>query len=86
MQGVRQISLTWRTTSIDLMSTCQRPSSVVKLPIHHLFVLFRDMSVTYPDDTMVVGRDFGPAIDIVPAMTCKVLKENGQVVYKKPQM
>ena len=46
------------------------------------WVLFRDTSVTYPDDTMVLGRDLGPAIDIGPAMTRKVLKQNGQVVYR----
>jgi hypothetical protein len=46
------------------------------------WVLFRDTSVTYPDDTMVLGRDLGPAIDIGPAMTCKVLKANGKVVYR----
>ena len=44
--------------------------------------MFRDMSVTYPDDTMVLGRDLGPAIDIGPAMTRKVLKSNDQVVYR----
>jgi hypothetical protein len=31
---------------------------------------------------MVLGRDLGPAIDIGPAMTRKVLKENGKVVYR----
>jgi hypothetical protein len=31
---------------------------------------------------MVLGRDIGPAIDIGPAMTRKVLKDNGQVVYR----
>ncbi|KAI2493823.1 Reverse transcriptase (RNA-dependent DNA polymerase) [Fragilaria crotonensis] len=31
---------------------------------------------------MVLGRDLGPAIDIGPAMTRKVLKMNGQVVYR----
>ena len=46
------------------------------------WVLFRDTSVTYPDDTMVLGRDLGPAIDIGPAMTRKVLKANGKVVYR----
>jgi hypothetical protein len=47
------------------------------------WVLFRDTSVTYPDDTMVLGRDLGPAIDIGPAMTRKVLKGNGKkVVYR----
>ncbi len=46
------------------------------------WVMFRDTSVTYPDDAMVLGRDLGPAIDIGPAMTRKVLKQNGQVVYR----
>ena len=46
------------------------------------WVMFRDTSVTYPDDSMVLGRDLGPAIDIGPAMTRKVLKSNGQVVYR----
>jgi hypothetical protein len=42
------------------------------------WVLFRDTSVTYPDDTMILG----PAIDIGPAMTRKVLKANGRVIYQ----
>ncbi|KAI2509582.1 Reverse transcriptase (RNA-dependent DNA polymerase) [Fragilaria crotonensis] len=46
------------------------------------WVMFRDTSVSYPDDAMVLGRDLGPAIDIGPAMTRKVLKENGKVVYR----
>jgi hypothetical protein len=46
------------------------------------WILFRDTSVTYPDDTMVLGRDLGPAIDIGPAMTRKILKANGKVVYR----
>ena len=46
------------------------------------WVMFRDTSVTYPDDTMVLGRDLGPAIDIGPAMTRKILKANGKVVYR----
>lgn len=31
---------------------------------------------------MILGRDLGPAIDIGPAMTRKVLKSNGKVVYR----
>lgn len=46
------------------------------------WIMFRDTSVTYPDDALVLGRDLGPAIDIGPAMTRKILKENGQVVYR----
>jgi hypothetical protein len=44
--------------------------------------MFRDTSVTYPDDAMVLGRDLGPAIDVGPAMTRKILKANGHVVYR----
>ncbi|KAI2499838.1 Reverse transcriptase (RNA-dependent DNA polymerase) [Fragilaria crotonensis] len=48
------------------------------------WVLFWDTSVTYPDNTItiVLGRDLGPAIDIGPAMTRKILKANGKVVYR----
>ncbi|KAI2500399.1 Reverse transcriptase (RNA-dependent DNA polymerase) [Fragilaria crotonensis] len=46
------------------------------------WVMFRDTSVTYPDNPRVLGRDLGPAVDIGPAMTRKVLKSNGQVVYR----
>jgi Reverse transcriptase (RNA-dependent DNA polymerase) len=46
------------------------------------WVMFRDTSVTYPDAPMVLGRDLGPAIDIGPAMTRKILKSNGKVVYR----
>ena len=44
--------------------------------------MFRDTSVSYPEIPMVLGRDLGPAIDIGPAMTRKVLKDNGKVVYR----
>ncbi|KAI2510101.1 Reverse transcriptase (RNA-dependent DNA polymerase) [Fragilaria crotonensis] len=46
------------------------------------WVMFRDTSATYPDDKMILGRDLGPAVDIGPAMTRKVIKANGQVVYR----
>ena len=46
------------------------------------WVMFRDTSRTYPDDKMVLGRDLGPAIDIGPAMTRKIIKANGSVVYR----
>ena len=46
------------------------------------WVMFRDTSVSYPDTPMVLGRDLGPAIDIGPAMTRKILKETGKVVYR----
>jgi hypothetical protein len=46
------------------------------------WVMFRDTSIPFPDDKMILGRDLGPAIDIGPAMTRKILKENGQIVYR----
>ena len=47
------------------------------------WVVFRYTSVTYSYDAMILGRDLGPAIDIGgPAMTRKVLKSNGKVVYR----
>lgn len=44
--------------------------------------MYCDTSVTYQDETMVLGRDLGPAIDIGPAMTWKVLEANEKVVYR----
>ena len=46
------------------------------------WVMFRDTSVSYPDNPMILGRDLGPAIDIGPAMTHTILKSNGKVVYR----
>ena len=46
------------------------------------WVMFRDTSVSFPEDELVLGRDLGPAIDIGPAMTRKILKANGQVVFR----
>jgi hypothetical protein len=69
----------------------QVPQTIVKdetadIPAIALFcwyewVMFRDMSIPFPEDNMVLGCDLGPAIDIRPAMTQNILKENGQVVY-----
>jgi hypothetical protein len=42
---------------------------------------FYDQSASYPEDKEVYGRWLSPAIDIGPAMTAKVLKQNGQVIY-----
>jgi len=44
--------------------------------------MFRDTAIPFPEDKMVLGRDLGPAIDIGPAMSRKILKENGQVVIR----
>ena len=46
------------------------------------WVMFRDTIASYPEDKMVLGRDLGPALDIGPSMTRKLLKKNGMVVYQ----
>jgi hypothetical protein len=46
------------------------------------WVYFHDSAVRFPNDSEILGRDLGPAIDVGPAMTRKLLKQNGQVVYR----
>jgi hypothetical protein len=43
--------------------------------------MFCDEPVHYPEDNPVLGRVLGIAIDVGPAMTAKLLKHNGEVVY-----
>ena len=44
--------------------------------------MFRDNLPTFPNDKMILGRYLGPATDIGTAMTAKILKANGQFVYR----
>jgi hypothetical protein len=46
------------------------------------WVMFSDNVPTYPDDKLILGRYLGPATDVGSAMTMKILKRNGQVVYR----
>ena len=46
------------------------------------WVYFRDAAVSFPEDKLVLGRYLGPSIDIGPALTAKILKQNGQVVHR----
>jgi hypothetical protein len=46
------------------------------------WVMFRDTSIVFQDSKMVLGRDLGPALDIRPAMTRKVIKRNGEIVFR----
>ena len=46
------------------------------------WVKFRDTSETFPNDKVVLGRYLGPSIDVGPALTAKILKMNGTVVYR----
>ena len=36
----------------------------------------------YPDDHFELGRYLGPSIDIGPALRAKIIKEDGQVLYR----
>ena len=42
--------------------------------------MFRDDHVQYPAENLVLGRYLGPARDVGPAITEKILKLNGEVV------
>jgi hypothetical protein len=47
-------------------------------------VKFRDTAAKLPVSKIQLGRDLRAAIDIGPAMTRKVLKQNGSVIYRSP--
>jgi len=46
------------------------------------WIMFRDQPVAFPDDNPVLGRFLGPAINVGPTLTAKILKANGEVVYR----
>eukprot|EP00804_Cyclotella_cryptica_P003089 CCRYP_006074-RA/>CCRYP_006074-RA protein AED:0.29 eAED:0.04 QI:0/0/0/0.75/0.33/0.5/4/0/1079 len=46
------------------------------------WVKFRDSAVQFPEDSLVLGRYLGPSIDVGPALTAKILKQNGEVVHR----
>jgi hypothetical protein len=46
------------------------------------WVMFRDNIPTFPEGKMILGRYLGPATDVGLALTAKILKFNGQVVYR----
>ena len=46
------------------------------------WIMFHDQQVAFPDDNSVLGRYLGPAINVGPALTAKILKANGEVVYQ----
>jgi hypothetical protein len=43
--------------------------------------MYHDSSISFPDDRLCLGRWIGPALDVGPAMTAKVLKPNGNTRY-----
>ena len=46
------------------------------------WVMFRDETAPFPDDMLKLGRYLGPSIDVGPAMTTKILTENGLVLHR----
>eukprot|EP00804_Cyclotella_cryptica_P030525 CCRYP_020633-RA/>CCRYP_020633-RA protein AED:0.28 eAED:0.28 QI:0/0/0/1/0/0/4/0/472 len=38
-------------------------------------------TVQFPEDSIVLGRSLGPSIDVGPALTAKILKQNGALVH-----
>jgi hypothetical protein len=46
------------------------------------WVKFRDTAAKFPVSKIQLGRDLGAAIYIVPAMTRKILKQNGSAMYR----
>ena len=46
------------------------------------WVYFHDNAVTYPDDKWVLGQWLGPSIGVGPTLCAKLLKGNGQRVYR----
>ena len=46
------------------------------------WVKFCDTSQSFPNDVILLGQYLGPSLDIGPAMTAKILKANGKVVYQ----
>ena len=46
------------------------------------WVYFRDTSVTFPWVNLVLGRYFGSSIDVGPALTAKIMRNNGQQFHR----
>jgi hypothetical protein len=46
------------------------------------WVKFRDTSQQFPDDNIVLGRYLGTDVDVGTSLTAKILKKNGEVVYR----
>jgi hypothetical protein len=58
--------------------------STIKEYAWYEWVKFRDTAAKLPVSKIQLGRDLGAAIDIGPAMTRKILKHNGRVMYISP--
>jgi hypothetical protein len=81
------------STALDIFSLeGQVPDTIVKGQTSDIsplaeyawyeWVKFRDTGQSFPDSKEWLGRDLGPAIDIGPAMSRKVLKINDEVMFR----
>jgi hypothetical protein len=43
--------------------------------------MFRDTVTSFPNDKLILGRYLGPAIDTGSALTAKILKSNGVLIF-----
>ena len=50
------------------------------------WVYFRDTSVTFPGDKLILGSYCGISIDVRPALTAKIMRNNGQQVQRSTYM
>ena len=46
------------------------------------WVLFCNKTAPFPDDVLKLGHYLGLSIDVSPAMTAKILTENGHVLHR----
>ena len=46
------------------------------------WVKFHDNSISFPNEPFVLGWYLSPIVDVGPALTAKILKQNGQVMYR----
>ena len=45
------------------------------------WVKYRDQVIPFPKDKFILKRYIGPSINVGPAITAKILKANGQIIY-----
>ncbi len=45
------------------------------------WVKFCSITVSFPEDPLVLGKYLGPSIDVGPEMTAKILTPTGEVVH-----
>ena len=46
------------------------------------WIMLRDLTVSFPEDKIFLGRYLGLSIDIGPATTVKIMNSNGEVLHQ----